>query len=164
MWSQIWPHVNFFKTFHKSFYEKKIWIKHMELIALETRRKLGRVNFRIDFWDCYHPEKKKLANSWLVPRKNCGKHFSSSSLLLCKVVNKKITWLYINLVWLLEITRKVVTEPLSYTCCLERWAGVSACYKTTEKRYSYRKKVRKQVFRSFLCWTYKGHVIMWKSL
>ena len=52
------PTLIFFITFHKSFYEKKIWIKHMELIALETRRKLGRVNFRIDFWDCYHPEKK----------------------------------------------------------------------------------------------------------
>ena len=30
----------------------------MELIALETRRKMGQVNFRKDFWDCYHTEKK----------------------------------------------------------------------------------------------------------
>ena len=127
----------------------------MELIALEMRRKLWQVNVRKDFWDRYQGQRKKLANSWLVPRKNCGKHFSSSSLLLSKVVNKKITWIYINPVWLLEITRKVVNEPSSYTCCLERWAGVSACYKTTKKRYSYRGKVQKQVFMSFLCWNNK---------
>ena len=31
----------------------------MELIALETRRKLGRVNFRKDFWDCYQGQRKE---------------------------------------------------------------------------------------------------------
>ena len=31
----------------------------MELIALETRRKLGQVNFRQDFWDCYRGQRKK---------------------------------------------------------------------------------------------------------
>ena len=163
MGSNLTPRL-FFHNISEIILRKEIWIKHMELIALEMRRKLWQVNVRKDFWDRYQGQRKKLANSWLVPRKNCGKHFFSSSLLLSKVVNKKITWIYINPVWLLEITRKVVNEPSSYTCCLERWAGVSACYKTTKKRYSYREKVQKQVFMSFLCWNNKGHFVMWKSL
>ena len=31
--------------------------------TLETKRKLGRVNYRKDFWDCYWEQEKKLANS-----------------------------------------------------------------------------------------------------
>ena len=30
------------------------------------RRKLGRVNFREDFWDCYGGRANKLANSWIA--------------------------------------------------------------------------------------------------
>ena len=33
-----------------------------QLTNLETSRKLGRVNFRKDFWDCYCGQEKKLAN------------------------------------------------------------------------------------------------------
>ena len=44
--------------------------------TLKTRGKLGRVNFRKDFWDCY----------WRVPsndpRNHCGTCFGSSSLLV----------------------------------------------------------------------------------
>ena len=47
--------------------------------TLKIRGKLGRVNFRKDFWDCY----------WQVPSNhptnNCGTHVSSSSLLVSKV-------------------------------------------------------------------------------
>ena len=47
--------------------------------TLKIRGKLGRVNFRKDFWDCY----------WHVrsnnPTNNCGTHVGSSSLLVSKV-------------------------------------------------------------------------------
>ena len=37
------------------------------LAFLETRWRLGRVNFRKDFWDCYRGQgETKLANSWLA--------------------------------------------------------------------------------------------------
>ena len=32
--------------------------------SLETRRKLGCVSFREDFWDCHVGEGEKFANSW----------------------------------------------------------------------------------------------------
>ena len=48
--------------------------------TLKIRGKLGRVNFRKDFWDCY----------WRVPSNNptnnCGTHVGSSSLLVSIVL------------------------------------------------------------------------------
>ena len=37
--------------------------KHKQFTALEMRRRLGRVNFRKDLWDCYCGQGKKLTNS-----------------------------------------------------------------------------------------------------
>ena len=42
--------------------------RHITLVnwaaLLETTRKLGRINFRSAFWDCYKVQGKELANSW----------------------------------------------------------------------------------------------------
>ena len=60
--------------------------------TLETTRKLDRVNFCKDFWDCYEGQGK----NWPIavehvpsndPRINCGTHFGSSSLLVSEVAN-----------------------------------------------------------------------------
>ena len=60
--------------------------------TLETTRKLDRVNFCKDFWDCYEGQGK----NWPIavehvpsndPRINCGTHFGSSSLLVFEVAN-----------------------------------------------------------------------------
>ena len=34
--------------------------KNGEFATLETRRELGQVKFRKDFWDCYHGQVKQL--------------------------------------------------------------------------------------------------------
>ena len=39
---------------------------HWNSATLETRRKLGRVNSRKDFWDCYWGQEQKLAKSWFA--------------------------------------------------------------------------------------------------
>ena len=58
----------------------------------KTRRKLGRVNFRKDFWGCYWAKGK----NWPIadrrvpsndPRNNCGTHFGASPLLFSKVAH-----------------------------------------------------------------------------
>ena len=64
-------------------------------VTLETRRRLGQVYFRKDFWDCYYRDGKY----WLIadqrlpsndPRNNCRTHFDSSSLLVSKVTNLRL--------------------------------------------------------------------------
>ena len=65
----------------------------MQFVTLETRGRLERVKFRLDFWGCYQGQGKK---NWPIfdrhvtsndPRDNCGTHFGSSPLLISKVVN-----------------------------------------------------------------------------
>ena len=68
---------------------------HFYTIAtLETRRKLGRVNFCKDFWDCYYiGTGEKSANSadrCVIsnnPRNSCGTHVGSRSILFSKKAN-----------------------------------------------------------------------------
>ena len=52
--------------------------------TLKIRGKLGQLNFRKDFWDCY----------WHVPSNNptnnCGTHVGSSSLLVSKVLSSSV--------------------------------------------------------------------------
>ena len=68
---------------------------HFYTIAtLETRRKLGRVNFCKDFWECYYiGTGEKSANSadrCVIsnnPRNNCGTHVGSRSILFSKKAN-----------------------------------------------------------------------------
>ena len=68
---------------------------HFYTIAtLETRRKLGRVNFCKDFWDCYYIGMgEKSANSadrCVIsnnPRNSCGTHVGSRSILFSKKAN-----------------------------------------------------------------------------
>ena len=60
--------------------------------TLETRRKLGRVNFRKDFWDCYQGREK----NWPIaaqhvpsndPRNQCATHYGTSPLLVSEATN-----------------------------------------------------------------------------
>ena len=60
--------------------------------ATETRRKLDRVNFCKDFWDCYQgmgknwpiAERRVISND---PRNNCRTLFGFSSLFVARVAN-----------------------------------------------------------------------------
>ena len=65
------------------------FIRHF---TTETRRKLDRVNFRKDFWDCYQGKGK----NWPIaerrvtrndPRNNCRTLFGFSSLIVARVAN-----------------------------------------------------------------------------
>ena len=50
--------------------------------TLGTTVKLGRVDFRKDFWDCYWGQGEKLTNSWPARSQNqCGLLFGSSFVL-----------------------------------------------------------------------------------
>ena len=47
---------------HSSLYLFDNFVNKLLFATLETRGKLGRVNFREDFWDCYGDRANKLAN------------------------------------------------------------------------------------------------------
>ena len=71
------------------------WLVHIgclpsAFVNLKLRRKLGRLNFGKDFWDCFQEQGK----NWPIadrrvpsnnPRNNCGTFFGSSSLVVSKV-------------------------------------------------------------------------------
>ena len=73
----------------------KEWLVHLgclsfAFVTLKTRRKLGRLNFHKDFWDCYQGQ----GNNWPIadgrvpsnnPGNNCGTHLGSSFLVVSKV-------------------------------------------------------------------------------
>ena len=66
--------------------------------TLETRKKLGRVNFRKDLWDYFQGQGKNwpMADRRVPsydPMNICGTHFGSSSLLASKVANGPSTGL-----------------------------------------------------------------------
>ena len=60
--------------------------------TVKTKWKLGRVNFRKDFWDCFQGKENNqpIADRCVPsthPRNTCGTHFGSSCLPVSKVVN-----------------------------------------------------------------------------
>ena len=88
------------------------------------RRKLGRVNFRKDFWDWRVPSND--------PRHNCGMHFGSSLLLISKVSS-----------W-------VVALPNKQSCVFSliiHWLVASSCYRNNKNSTKVRKNV--MIFFSF---------------
>ena len=78
--------------------QSAVWgikVSHRHVVVnwlIETRSKLGRANFRKDFWDCYwgRGENWPMADRRVPsddPRDNCGAHVGSSPLLFAKVAN-----------------------------------------------------------------------------
>ena len=67
-------------------------------------RRLDRVYFRKDFWDCYKGQRKKnwpIAD-WYVtrndPTNNCGTHFGTSSLFVFRSLSGELGSLCIDVV------------------------------------------------------------------
>ena len=68
----------------------------LKFTTKETRRKLGRVNFREDFWDYYQRQEE----NWPIadrrvpsnhPRNNCETYFGPSSPLVSKKANSNLS-------------------------------------------------------------------------
>ena len=66
----------------------------LQFPRFETRKKLGRVNVRKDFWDRFQGQEKN--GQWLTgaspgsidPTNICGAYFGSSSFLISKLANE----------------------------------------------------------------------------
>ena len=80
------------KKWEEPFLQEKPWRRGWtspSFAILEKRGKLGRVNFRKEFWDYFQnwpiADRRVPSNA---ARNNCGTHFGSSSLLVSKVANR----------------------------------------------------------------------------
>ena len=79
------------KKWEEPFLQEKPWRRGWRspsFATLEKRGKLGRVNFRKEFWDYFQnwpiADRRVPSNA---ARNNCGTHLGSSSLLVSKVGN-----------------------------------------------------------------------------
>ena len=79
------------KKLEEPFLQEKPWRRSWtspSFAILEKRGKLGRVNFRKEFWDYFQnwpiADRRVPSNA---ARNNCGTHLGSSSLLVSKVGN-----------------------------------------------------------------------------
>ena len=113
----------------------KEWLVHIgclsfAFVTLKTRRKLGRLNFHKDFWDCYQGlgNNSPIADGRVPsnnPRNNCGTHLGSSFLVVSKVAIGGWTGRFTS--WILNgMKNSGLVNFISESCLL--FAQISSIY------------------------------------